>query len=79
MLEVEILITRLGAVERQSEEGAVPVVLEVDFLVLLLDAIDRFLTPMVILAGHRWYSDGFWHGRVVLFVALGTGGGWLCF
>ena len=71
MLEVEILVTPLDAVERQSEEGAVQVVLEVHFLVLPLGVVDRhseggFLTPMVILARHRWYSDRFRDGQVVL-------------
>ena len=41
VLEVEILVTPLDAVERQSEEGAVQVVPEVDFLVLPLSVVDR--------------------------------------
>lgn len=80
LLEVEILVPPLHVVERQSEEGV---------LVSLLDVVDRlleeggFLTPMVMLARHRWYSGGpqasFGMRGSFFLLASGAGDDRLCF
>ena len=57
MLEVEILVTPLDVVGRQSEEGAVLAVPEVDFLVLPLDMVDRHLEEGEVLDAYGYTGE----------------------